>query len=665
MPIFQALSKVQKEALLAVLNYEEFNIGNKVVSEGEPGNLFYFIKDGIVKCTIKGKMVRQMSKGEYFGEQALLYNTVRTATIQVVTKATLLSIGREDLSRVLGSQLINIIYQNSMRIALESSPSLRTLTKDQINLIISKVKFVSYKEGNVVISKNIKRGQKFWIILKGTLVTDTRGHKFMPLECIGDSDLEAPSSDKFPENIVAEGAVDTAEMTRQELENLIGGQLNRVNSKNEILSIMRNVRLLKALPKKNLESLVNKVFIQEFQNNEVIFRENAKGDAFYIVKDGKVDIIKDGLVLRTIGRHDYFGERSIILKDTRTATARSNGCTQTWILNADDFLTLVNENIRIMLLKRIELQDDSIALKDLSIAKLLGKGMFGNVFMAVNKMTGLPYAIKTVHRNKIRAYDLYSSLILERHVLLQIDHPMIMKLVKTFKDPDRVYFLMEFVPGKDLFDVLRELRSMNDATVKFYTCCLLEILDHIHEREILYRDLKPENIMIDQEGFPKLIDFGTAKIVQGRTYTVVGTPHYMAPEVISGKGYGFSADYWCLGVIIYEFICSKLPFGSEDEDPYAVYEKILKNRLGYPQGINKSSKAIPIIEFLLDKNPANRANIEVIKQHNYFEGVNWDNVLSKQLKVPYMPRVANYADDIARAMQSKRSVTAFIAVNFI
>mmetsp|Transcript_3225 Transcript_3225/g.2968 ORF Transcript_3225/g.2968 Transcript_3225/m.2968 type:complete len:145 (+) Transcript_3225:1-435(+) len=144
----------------------------------------------------------------------------------------------------------------------------------------------------------------------------------------------------------------------------------------------------------------------------------------------------------------------------------------------------------------------------------------------------------------------------------------------------------------------------------------------MHERDIVYRDLKPENIMIDEEGYPKLIDFGTAKIIQGRTYTIVGTPHYMAPEVILGKGYGISADYWCLGVMAYEFICGMMPFGDSDEEPYKIYEKILKNRLGFPPKINKTLKTLQIIEVLLDKNPATRANTEIIKGHSYFSSVN-------------------------------------------
>lgn len=121
---------------------------------------------------------------------------------------------------------------------------------------------------------------------------------------------------------------------------------------------------------------------------------------------------------------------------------------------------------------------------------------------------------------------------------MQLDHSMIMKLFLTYQDANRVYFLMEHVRGQDLFDAFEHFNLMTDDQAKKYAACLLLVLEYLHERDIIYRDLKPENIMIDEEGYIKLIDFGTAKIIEGRTYSFVGTPHYLAPEIITGNGYG-------------------------------------------------------------------------------------------------------------------------------
>lgn len=193
--------------------------------------------------------------------------------------------------------------------------------------------------------------------------------------------------------------------------------------------------------------------------------------------------------------------------------------------------------------KRIQLQETHVKLSDLSVIRTLGKGMFGIVFLVIHRDKQTLFALKTISRKKIDRFQIYENMVLERKVLMQIDHLMILKLIKTFKDEKRVYFLTEYVKGQDLFDVLREIGIVSENDSRFYLACLIVILEHLHERDIIYRDLKPENVMVDEDGYPKLIDFGTAKIVQSRTYTVVGTPHYMAPEIILGKGYSVAVDY--------------------------------------------------------------------------------------------------------------------------
>ena len=149
--------------------------------------------------------------------------------------------------------------------------------------------------------------------------------------------------------------------------------------------------------------------------------------------------------------------------------------------------------------------------------------------------------------------------------------------------------------------------ACSDKDAKFYTCCIIEILEYLHNRNIIYRDLKPENVMLDHEGFPKLIDFGTAKFIDGRTFTIVGTPAYMAPEVLSGKGYTITADYWSLGIMVYEFLAAGLPFGMDDEpDPMAIMDLILNAPLTFPTKLGSRFPAKEFIQRLLNRNPALR-----------------------------------------------------------
>ena len=205
-------------------------------------------------------------------------------------------------------------------------------------------------------------------------------------------------------------------------------------------------------------------------------------------------------------------------------------------------MSIINENIRKQLIKRIDLQESTVMLSELHPVKAIGSGTFANVSLVMHKQKKTLFALKTVSRQKIQLFDIYENLILERKILMELDHTMIVKLIKTFKDYNRIYFLMEYIPGKDLFYVLNELQTVREDSAKFYIGCLLIIIEYLHERNIIHRDIKPENIMIDDEGYPKLIDFGTSKIVIGRTYTTVGTPHYMAPEIILKSGYNSDTD---------------------------------------------------------------------------------------------------------------------------
>ena len=648
-PIFQNFTGNQKEILLSMIVSHEFTDGQKIVVEGDPGNMLYIIKSGSVSCSKAGQEIRKLGPGDFFGEQALLYNTQRTATVSALGKITLLSLGREDLVTALGSHLQQIIYRNSQRIAIEKSKALKALTKSQIEAAINQMKIQTYQAGQVVIGRGSRKGRSIFIVLKGAIKS---GNKFLGIySCIGDEEVFSKSRSTWEENWEADIESDIAVLIREDLEIALGNPLGMISTQNEVLIVLQRVQLLRALPMHKLEALITALKIYEFHDGDAIFSEGDEGNAFYIVKEGQVEIIKGGASIRFITKHDFFGERSIILNENRTATVIARGNVLCWYLSKADFLSMIDEGIRKQLTKRMELQNDKIELIDLNIVKLLGKGMFGNVFLTFCPSAKVCYALKTVQRSKISAYDIYDNIILERKILLQIDHPLIIKLVKTFKDDTRLYFLMEYVQGMDLFDALRELNLLNNDNSRFYIACLLLMFEHLHERSIIYRDLKPENVMIDLEGYPKLIDFGTAKMLQQRTYSIVGTPHYMAPEVIKGTGYGLSADIWSIGIILYEFVCGSVPFGEEEDDPFKVYNKVLEHVLKYPSYIS-SNKAKAVIEKMLDTNPAMRGSVKTLKEHVWFVGLNWDSVLGKQLKPPFIPK----AENLSTSLQKNRNI---------
>eukprot|EP00434_Breviolum_minutum_P006673 symbB.v1.2.005891.t1/scaffold329.1/size228424/1 len=224
-----------------------------------------------------------------------------------------------------------------------------------------------------------------------------------------------------------------------------------------------------------------------------------------------------------------------------------------------------------------------------------------------------------------------------------------------------VYFLTEFVTGGELFNAIRALGILNGSQARFYTGSLILALQALHEKKIIYRDLKPENVLLDNYGYIKLIDFGCAvRLDKGGHRSLVGTPHYMAPEVILGKEYNCSCDVWSLGVCLYEFVCGPLPFGQDLDDPKEVFQDILSSKLFFPEHFtNLTGKHL--LRSLLRKNSQLRIGdlhgLQDVREHEYFRRFSFERLLGRNLEPPLVssptPRemVGTAEDDNARHLE--------------
>jgi cGMP-dependent protein kinase len=266
----------------------------------------------------------------------------------------------------------------------------------------------------------------------------------------------------------------------------------------EVLNFIKKVPLFATLSKSKIDVLTKSIVLKTYTTGLKIITQGEEDSQFYIIKKGKVDIVVNNNYIRTLNETESFGERALFFKERRSASAMANGDVEVFVLAEKDFKGILEDNLKEFLVKRLLLQDNTVEMDDLNYVSVLGHGNFGNVYLVQSKKNKALYAIKGIDKIQINAEILHKNLELERAILLKIDHPFIVKLVKTLKDKNFIYFLMEHIVGKELFDVIREIGLLDKPQTQFYGCSIMLAVDYLHERKCIYRDIKPENILITE-----------------------------------------------------------------------------------------------------------------------------------------------------------------------
>lgn len=289
---------------------------------------------------------------------------------------------------------------------------------------------------------------------------------------------------------------------------------------------------------------------------------------------------------------------------------------------------------------------NKVHMSDYIFLETIGVGSYGRVKLCRNKKTNKVFAVKMLKKSEIIRMKQVDHVFSEYTILASIYHPFIVELKGVnFTDPSYLYFILEYIPGGEMFTLLRDKNAFPVKQAKFYAAHIVTIFDYLHSKNIIYRDLKPENILIQPSGYLKLTDFGFAKFVTGQTYTLCGTPEYLAPEIIANKGHGKPVDWWTLGVLLYEMMVGIDPFN--DPDPMMVYQKIIKGKIKFPKNIDKDGKSL--IKHLLVGDVSKRygclkRGVKDIIQHKFFQDFNWNGLLFRTMRPPYVPKVKNNED---------------------
>lgn len=444
----------------------------------------------------------------------------------------------------------------------------------------------------------------------------------------------------------------------------------------QYMEFLRNVEIMDKklgvlLSEDDLEKMTISLEREQFESGETIIRQGNSGDHFYIIAEGDVGVFRTDNSgkedkLTTLHQGAYFGEKALLKEDVRQASCIAESKVICLTLGREDFIDMMGSIEELIsgsssdtkTTKPIvsdlnkEKSNDvegfmlDVSLSDFEVRSTLGCGAFGRVKLCRLPKSDQYFALKCQSKVNIVESGLQEHVLNEMRVMRKINHPYIAKLYIALQDKAYIYFVLELLQGGELFTHLRNRGKLSEQAARFYAATVVYAFSTLHAKKIAYRDLKPENLVMDSGGYVKLVDFGLAKqLLSGKTWTLCGTPDYLAPEIILNEGHDLAVDYWALGVLIFEMVVGAPPFYAED--PMEVYEKILSGNPAMPTFFtrNLSDLIKKLLRSQQGKRLGNtRGGTAAVVKHKWFSSFDWASIENGDMKAPYVPNIGSKDD---------------------
>ncbi|XP_057314488.1 cGMP-dependent protein kinase 1-like isoform X2 [Hydractinia symbiolongicarpus] len=607
-----------------------------------------------------------------------------TTTAANKTRQRLQGISAEPQSILAKSQALNAQQlkrhskssksKDIIRAAIKDNDFLTNLEQSQVRELVEVMYSKDFKKGEYIIREG-EPGQHLYVIEDGKCEVTKDG------KVLG----EMSSGKAFGELAILYNCTRTATVRanttsklwaidRQGFQTIM--MKTGMERQQEYMDFLKSVPVLRDIPNDALAKIADVLEEAFYEEGEYIIRQGARGDTFFILRKGNVDITQRASVhsepqfVRSLSKGAYFGEKALLGEDLRTANviAGKGGC---------DCLVVDRESFSMFIENLSDIKKDmygdgsgkkkmsvdpksptlikendefaNVKLEHLTVTATLGVGGFGRVELVQLATDKRTFALKQLKKKHIVETRQQDHIMSEKRIMSEAHCQFIVRLYKTFKDRKYLYMLLEVCLGGELWTILRDRGSFDDGTTRFYVACVIEAFSYLHSKGIVYRDLKPENLLLDEKGYCKLVDFGFAKKIGfGRkTWTFCGTPEYVAPEIILNKGHDFAADYWSLGILMYELLTGSPPFSGSD--PMKTYNIILKgiDMIEFPRKITRN--AHNLIKKLCKDNPSERLGyqrngLKDIQKHKWFDGFNWDGLRNRKLAPPIVPKIKSSTD---------------------
>lgn len=657
--LFSSLSSDELRLLIDAMAPHDAPAETVIIRQGDIGDYFYVVEEGRVDFQVDGNSVGNCGRGASFGELALLYDSPRAATCVADTFCKLWKVDQHTFRYMLAKQQAN--QNKQINSILVKVPFLSELEDQMLSKIIDALTTVHFKKGEYIFKKG-DIGDMFYILEKGTAKVHDIG--------FGDTkfdDIDIESGAYFGERALLTGEPRAAHVTatsdcvclalsRESFEATLGplqALIDRAMTKRVLLSIPSfGDQYIESHEIDRFLDLMDEV---TYKKGEIIMEEGKPTKpALQIIAKGRVTIVSNKGEINNLQNGGHFGEATLQMKTGEPGQATITAIEETTcqVLTKKMVEGIVGSASRLGQARSlINARESKVSVKYKTLKKIriLGIGTFGKVWLALDKNTNKVFALKLMDKKQCIEYKQHEGVIREKNILANIDHPFLLKMWASYQDDLHLMMLLDLIQGGELFSVLHtDTRDgVSNADAVFYAACVLEGLGHLHERNIAYRDLKPENALIDSKGYCIVVDYGFAKVVTSKTFTLCGTPEYLAPEIILSKGHNKGVDYWAFGILIYEMLVGQSPFYCNDQ--MRLFKKIVQGKFAYPASRPVSKAADDLIQRLLQRHQSKRlgnlkgGHIDVQK-HPWFSDLDVKKLLKRELRAPWKPQIKDALD---------------------
>ena len=686
--------------------------GQVVIKEGEDGSgspdgnmYFYIVAEGKLKYTQKGKPIagdgpQGAGPGDSFGELALLSNCPRAATVTATEACKLYQVDRDTFRFMMKEATIH--QTEEVIVFLRKLEILKSLDDTQMEDVASAVIAQDYRGGETVFSEG-DEGNIFYMIQSGMVAVKQAAQ--------GMNDVRLGKDQYFGEKALETGDVRNATiecvepsrlllLSRQDFNKVVGSLKDVIDAKHNE-RVINSVEFLSGLPLKDRQAICEKAEEKDYQPGYCILDEHKEDSKFYIIKSGTVSMNSAGATseIQSLRAGDYFNIQVLLGSSEHnqwpTCIARD---TVTCFVVEREVMRKISKveqlatdayNARMNMIASAK--QNKVPFKQLQKIANLGQGSFGRVTLVQDKKNKKNiFALKALHKQEIVHYQQQANTINEKEVMMVCHHPFILQLHNTYKDSHRIFFLLEFCNGGELFSRLHTVSRDGVEEIghaKFYVGCVAQALSYMLDRNIMYRDLKPENMLIDSSGYIKVcinadvktyyarrasicdvmpplrnkpyqvIDFGFAKQAvmstgkkkrTKKTHTQCGTPEYMAPEIVLNRGYDISVDWWALGVLMFECLAGESPFVARSGNE--IMKNIIERKFEFPKRDPRfDDQSKNLINSLLSMKPKDRlmmgpSKAQPVLQHPWFEEIDWRKLIAKSIPAPWRPHATGPTD---------------------